>query len=140
MLPDSIACAKMMSRQEHPIGGLQEALLEPREFAHQIVDWVAEKQAEDIILLDVGEVSLLADYFIICSGTTARQLGALAQEVRQQAKQIGASLLHLEGDPRTGWVLMDFADVVVHIFSPELRAYYRLEELWRDSNVVVRMP
>lgn len=113
--------------------------LEPKAFALQIVDWLADKQAEDIILLDVHEVSIIADYFVLCSGTSERQLGTLGEEVRQQAKQAGARLLHLEGEPRTGWILLDYGDVVVHIFSPELRAYYRLEELWQDSNVLVRM-
>lgn len=113
--------------------------LDPKTFARQIVDWLADKQAEDIILLDVHEVSILADYFVLCSGTSERQLDALIQEVRQQAREAGARLLHWEGEPHTGWILLDYGDVVVHLFSPELRAYYRLEELWKDSNVLVRM-
>lgn len=103
------------------------------------MDWLADKQAEDIVLLDVHEVSILADYFVLCSGTSERQLDALIQEVQQQAQKAGARLLHLEGEPNTGWILLDYGDVVVHLFSPELRAYYRLEELWKDSNVLVRM-
>lgn len=114
--------------------------LESRELAHHIVDWVAEKQAENITLLDVQKISLLADYFILCSGTTERQLGAIADEVREQAQKAGATLLSLEGEARAGWLLLDYGDVIVHILSPELRAYYRLEELWRDSNVILRMP
>ncbi|MGC8837854.1 MAG: ribosome silencing factor [Anaerolineae bacterium] len=113
--------------------------LEAKILARQIVDWLADKQAEDIILLDVHEVSILADYFVLCSGTSARQLDALTEEVRQQARKAGARLLHLEGEPDTGWILLDYGDVVVHIFSPELRAYYRLEELWQDSNVLLRL-
>ncbi|MGQ9584284.1 MAG: ribosome silencing factor [Anaerolineae bacterium] len=104
------------------------------------MDWVAEKQAENITLLDVQKISLLADYFILCSGTTERQLGAIADEVREQAQKAGATLLSLEGEARAGWLLLDYGDVIVHILSPELRAYYRLEELWRDSNVILRMP
>lgn len=124
----------------HQTGVVRRLLLESRELARQIVDWVADKQAEDIILLDVREVSVLADYFVICNGTSQRQLTALAQEVRQQAKEHGASLFQVEGEPRSGWILLDYSSVVVHIFSPELRAYYQLEDLWRDSNVVLRMP
>jgi ribosome-associated protein len=118
---------------------LRRDALDAKALARQIVDWLADKQAEDIILLDVHEVSILADYFVLCSGTSERQLDALTEEVRQQAKEAGARLLHLEGEPHTGWILLDYGDVVVHIFSPELRAYYRLEELWQDSNVLVRM-
>lgn len=118
---------------------LRRVALDAKVLARQIVDWLADKQAEDIILLDVHEVSILADYFVLCSGTSTRQLDALTEEVRQQAREAGARLLHLEGEPNTGWILMDYGDVVVHIFSPELRAYYRLEELWQDSNVLVRM-
>lgn len=123
-----------------PLHALRRTALEAKTLARQIVDWLADKQAENIILLDVHEVSILADYFVLCSGTSTRQLDALMEEVRQQAKAAGARLLHLEGEPDTGWILLDYGDVVVHIFSPELRAYYRLEELWQDSNVLVRMP
>lgn len=133
------AASVVQSLQNACASVLRRVALDAKVLARQIVDWLADKQAEDIILLDVHEVSILADYFVLCSGTSTRQLDALTEEVRQQAREAGARLLHLEGEPNTGWILMDYGDVVVHIFSPELRAYYRLEELWQDSNVLVRM-
>ena len=90
--------------------------------------------------MDIRKVSLLADYFVLCTGSTERQLGALTAEVREQAKAAGLSLLLTEGEPRGGWVLMDYGGVVLHILSPELRAYYRLEDVWPDSIMVMRMP
>jgi ribosome-associated protein len=105
-----------------------------------MVDWLAEKQAEDIVLLDVRKVSLFADFLVLGNGTTERQLDALSTEVREQAKKAGIAIFHAEGQADSGWVLLDYGSVVVHLLSPRLRAYYRLEEVWRDSSVVVRMP
>ncbi|NLE75641.1 MAG: ribosome silencing factor [Chloroflexi bacterium] len=114
--------------------------LEPRALADQIVEWLAEKQAENIVLLDVSKLSLVVDYFVICNGTTGRQLGALLNELRTQAKQADEPLLRLEGDPQSGWIVADYGAVVVHLLSPELRAYYRLEDVWREARLVLRMP
>jgi len=89
--------------------------------------------------LDVREVSLLADYFIITTGEVERQIRAMADEVSQELKGHGHLPLHIEGDAASGWLLMDYGDVVVHIFSPTMRQYYRLEELWKGARVVVKM-
>lgn len=114
--------------------------LDSLELARMIVDTMAEKQAEDILLLDLRDVSILADYFVIASATSERHGRAIAEEVRAQAKEkLGAMPLHVEGEVDHGWVLMDYGSVIVHLFSPETRKYYDLEGFWRAARVVVRL-
>jgi len=85
-------------------------------------------------------LTTLADCFVICSGTSERQLRALASGVREEVKgRRGLLPLHVEGEPASGWVLMDYGAVIVHIFAPELRAFYDLEGLWRQGRIVVRI-
>lgn len=105
-----------------------------------MVDTLTEKKGSDIALLDIREQAVFADYFLICSGESDRQLQALANSVAQDAKQKAQVLSNgIEGDPASGWVLLDFGDLIVHLFSPEKRAYYDLEDLWEDAYVVLRM-
>jgi len=92
-----------------------------------------------VILLDIRTISLLADYFVICSGDSERQIRAIAEEIREKVKEAGIRLLHIEGDSPSGWVLMDYGDVIVHIFAPTVRSYYQLEKLWSDAPMVVRI-
>jgi ribosome-associated protein len=115
-------------------------LLNSLELARHIVDTIADQKGEDILLLDIRDISILADYFVIGSTTSDRQAKAVLDEVREKVKQeTDARLLHVEGEPGTGWVLMDYGDVVVHLFSEEMRRYYDLEGLWQEGHVVVRM-
>ncbi len=110
------------------------------ELAHAIVGTLEEKKGEDILLLDIGAVCSFTDYFVICTGGSERTLNALATEVqRRLRKEHRVRVGHVEGDALSGWVLLDYGDVVLHIFSPELRKYYRLEELWQDGQVVVHL-
>jgi ribosome-associated protein len=105
-----------------------------------VVDIVEEKLGEDILLLDIRELSLFADFFVICNGTSERQLKALVEGVRETVKnELDILPHHIEGEPASGWVLLDFIDVIVHIFTPELRAYYDLEGLWHEGKVLLRM-
>lgn len=104
------------------------------------MDTAADKKAEDVLLLDVSKQSVVTDYFVICSGTSERQLQAISEGILEQArKQLRAKPRDVEGVGSTGWVLLDFGDVIVHIFSPEKREFYSLEELWRDAKVIVRL-
>jgi ribosome-associated protein len=110
------------------------------ELARYIVDAIADQKGENVLLLDISAISILADYFVIASTTSERQARAIVDDVREKVKQdTDARLLHVEGEPGTGWVLMDYGDVVVHLFSEEMRAYYDLEGLWQEGRVVVRM-
>jgi ribosome-associated protein len=85
------------------------------------------------------QVSLLADYFVLCNADSTPQVRAILEQVRDEAAKAGSRRLHVEGEPESGWVLLDYGSIVVHIFSPELRAYYDLEGLWSKARLVVRI-
>ncbi len=104
-----------------------------------IVDAISERLGSDIVMLDMEGVSLLADYFVLCNAESRPQFNAIIDEVQDQVKATGERRVHVEGEASSGWVLLDYGSVVVHIFDPELRAYYNLEELWKDARLVVRI-
>ena len=103
------------------------------------MDAVSDKQAEDVLLLDIRQVASFADYFVIASGTANRQIQAIVEAVEQAMKDEGAKPLGREGKPDSGWVLLDYGDVIVHIFAPEEREFYDLEGLWHTATPVVRI-
>lgn len=90
-------------------------------------------------MLDLRAVTLIADYFVLCSGESTRQLRAITDGIVEGLRESGQRPLRIEGTPESGWMLVDFGSVVAHVFSPELRAYYALEALWKDAPTVVRM-
>lgn len=92
-----------------------------------------DKKAEDIRVIDISEVSVLADYFIIASGTNRSQLQALADNVQESLGRAGYTLKQVEGYNTANWILMDFNDIIVHIFDKENRLFYNLERIWRDG-------
>ena len=95
-----------------------------------------EKKATDIRVIDISGVSVLADYFIIANGSSRPQIQALADEVSEKMEKAGAELKQTEGYEHANWILMDFGDVIVHIFNPENRLLYDLERIWRDGKDV----
>jgi len=103
------------------------------------VEAASEKQAVDIVLLDVHEICSFASYFVICSGESERQISAIYDEIEQTLKKEGILPHHREGTLDSGWMLLDFGDIIVHIFAPIERAYYRLDELWSQAVPIVRM-
>lgn len=92
-----------------------------------------DKKAEDIRVIDISEVSVIADYFIIASGTNRSQLQALADNVQESLGRAGYTLKQIEGYNTANWILMDFNDIIVHIFDKENRLFYNLERIWRDG-------
>ncbi|WP_113826709.1 ribosome silencing factor [Enterococcus cecorum] len=97
---------------------------------------VDDKHAQDIIALDVREVSLLADYFVICSGNTDRRINAIVDEVVEQAYKNQMDVKRVEGKEASKWVLIDLGDVIVHVFNQSEREFYQLEKLWSDAPLV----
>ncbi len=91
------------------------------------------KKAVDLVTLDISKIASFARYFLICSGESSRQVQALADEVEMKLKEKGTRPNHIEGYRHAEWVLMDYVDFVVHIFSRRAREYYDLERLWRDG-------
>jgi ribosome-associated protein len=108
-----------------------------RQLAVQIADAIAESPASDTRVIDIHELSPIADFFVICSGENERQLRAILRAVDDELGKVGLAAKRIEGDPTSGWILMDYSDVVVHIFDADLRAFYRLEELWADAPVLL---
>lgn len=92
-----------------------------------------DKKAEDIRVIDISEVSVLADYFIIASGTNRSQIQALADNVQESLGRAGYELKQVEGYNTANWILMDFNDIIIHIFDNENRLFYNLERIWRDG-------
>src|SRR5579884_2861139 len=125
----------MMEHESAVPGAAPEALA----VAHLVVDAASDKKAHDILLLDVRGIASFADYFVICSGTSERQVRAIADGIDEALSRQGVHPYRREGKPADGWVLLDLSDVVVHIFAPASRAFYSLEKLWERGRVVVRL-
>jgi len=107
--------------------------LESRELVEKIVSILEEKKAKDLNIIDIREISILADYFVICSGTSTTHIKTLADEVEEKMLEAGIELLHKEGYNSARWILLDYGEVVVHIFHEEDRQFYNLERLWADG-------
>ncbi|HAL30650.1 MAG TPA: ribosome silencing factor [Coriobacteriia bacterium] len=108
--------------------------MEPREIALLAASAAISKKAIDPVVLDVAETLVITSYFVIASGGSDRQVAAIADEVEKVLReQAGVKPIGREGEREREWVLLDFADVVVHVFQPEEREFYRLEKLWSDA-------
>ena len=96
----------------------------------------AEKQGERVAVLDVRDLIVITDYFVIASGGSARQVRTIVEEVEKALRGLSVKPVRREGQQENRWVLLDFVDIVVHVFAPEERDYYDLERLWRDAPVL----
>ncbi len=96
----------------------------------------ADKKASDIVVLDIHELTPIADYFVICSANSGTQMEAVANAVRDKLEESGVSCRGVEGLSEARWVLLDFGDVVVHVFRAEDREFYHLERLWGDAKTI----
>ncbi len=109
------------------------------DLAKRVVDLDADKKASDIVLLEVGDLTTLADYFVVCSGASERQLGAIADGIAEGLRDEGIAALGREGSPAAHWVLLDLGAVIVHIFAPPERDFYALERLWAEAPILLRV-
>ncbi len=110
--------------------------LSSREFALKAVHLLHEKKASEISLLEVSKISLIADYFIICEGASKIQTRAICDHLLDHLSDEGHSLLRLEGYQEARWILLDYGDLIIHIFQPEDRQFYNLERLWGKAELV----
>ena len=118
----------------------RESSLEAQELARRIVEIASDKLATDIVLLDIRQIGSFADYFVVASTASERQMQAVVRDLEQTLRNDdGVRPLRVEGQASSGWVLIDYGDVVVHLFSAEQRGFYRLEELWSAAVPLVRM-
>ena len=97
------------------------------------------KKGEEILLLDIKEIASFTDYFVLCTGTSDRMLDALADATLETVNHRHRKRGKKQGEAREGWVVVDYGDVVVHLFSPDQREHYRLEEFWQDGRVVLKL-
>ena len=112
--------------------------LDSLEVARDIVNAVEDKKAENIVLLDLRPDVVISDFFVICSAGSDRQIRAIADNVREAIKEKYQRLpVSVEGQAQSGWMLMDYGDVIVHVFGEKEREYYNLEGFWRQANVLL---
>jgi len=116
---------KASATKSKKLQGIPEQL---RAAALKVLD---ERQADDIADFDMTGRSSIADYIIVASGRAARQIGAIAHYLREAFEKLGAKYVHIEGQGQGDWVLVDGGDIIVHLFKPEVRAYYKIEEIWQ---------
>jgi ribosome-associated protein len=114
---------------------MTQAERDPAELARRIVDLLSERQAENITLLDISQVANFTDYFVIANAQNDRHMRALIDAFDTELAREGVKSLRTEGEPDSGWVLVDFGDVIAHLFTPEDRAFYNLEGLWQRAGV-----
>ena len=109
------------------------AAISPGTLTREIRDCLDDNKAEDIVAIDLAGKSTLADTMIIATGNSDRHVGALANHALKRLKELGVDHVQVEGMPHNDWVLLDAGDVIIHIFRPEVRAFYRLERLWAEE-------
>ena len=112
-------------------------IIETGTIARRTVELADDKQASEIMLLDIRSQSTIADYFVICSGDNDRQVKAIVEHIDEKMEQEFGLSPRREGSPDTGWIVLDYNDVVIHVFSPAQRDFYRLEQLWSKVPPVV---
>ena len=101
-------------------------------------DALEDKKAVDITIIDISEVSVVADYFIIASGTNRNQVQALADNVEEQLGKAGYTMKQAEGYRTGNWILLDYGDIIIHVFDSENRLFYDLERIWRDGKTITK--
>ena len=109
------------------------------ELAHTIVEALEDKKGENIVLLDLQNIAMFTDYFVICTGTSDRMLDALADAVIEKIRDVTSLKGRPQGQSASGWVVIDFGSVIVHCFAPETRDFYKLEELWKEGKILLRL-
>jgi ribosome-associated protein len=114
--------------EEHPLKG--------RELADKIAQAALKKKAGDLVALDLTGLTIIADFFLICSGESTTQVRAIAESIESELAGVGVRPLGVEGLNYSHWVLLDYGDIIVHVFEKETRAYYNLEKIWMDAKVI----
>ena len=110
--------------------------MDTKEQAHLIAKALSSKKGLDVEVIKISDVSVLADYIVIATGTSSTHVKALADEVEYQLDEAGFSVSQIEGHRGNGWILLDYIDIIVHVFDDKSREYYNLERLWEDGTVV----
>lgn len=109
--------------------------MDSKKLVDKIVEIMQDKKAKDINIIDIHNITVIADYFVICSGTSTTHIKAIADEIDFKLNEIGLEAYHKEGYDTATWILLDYADVVIHVFHQEDRSFYNLERLWSDGEM-----
>jgi ribosome-associated protein len=110
-----------------------EDVIEPANLARKIAAIASESLVTDILVLDIQQLSTISEYFVIGSAGNPRHLRAVTERIVRDLKDAGVQPLRVEGQPETGWIVLDYGSIIVHMFTDEQRAFYRLEELWSGA-------
>lgn len=110
--------------------------MDAKEMTRLVIEALEDKKAEDIKIIDISHVSVIADYFVIANGTNTNQIQALSDNVEEVLGKVGCHPRQIEGYQNANWILMDFQDVIIHIFDKENRLFYDLERIWRDGVLI----
>ena len=108
-------------------------MTDPNEIAREVAEVASDTLAANITILDISQISSFADVFVVCSADNVRQLNALREAIVTRMNEQGVRTRRAEGMAETGWVLLDYGDVIVHLFTEEQRSFYRLEEVWSEA-------
>lgn len=134
---DDPAASGDLVAETAPIGEADPATHIGRDLALRIAAVIADSPAANTIVLDIHRGSSFADFFVICSGENERQLRAIVRDIADGMSEQGVRPQRTEGSPLSGWTLLDFGDVIVHVLSVDQRAFYRLEDLWADAQTLL---
>ena len=134
--PGVLPSADGLPRRDGPAAAGERAALD---LARRIVELAEDKKAADIVLLELAPLTTLADYFVICSGGSERQLDAIADGIVSALRDERTKPIGREGTPASHWVLLDYGSVIVHIFTPPERDYYGLEKHWSEAKTILRV-
>lgn len=107
-----------------------------KEMVKLAIEALEDKKADNIQIIDISEISAIGDYFVIAGGNNRNQVQALADNVDETLGKAGFNPKQIEGYPKANWILMDYRDVIIHIFDSENRSYFDLERIWRDGNII----
>ncbi|MEP7379637.1 MAG: ribosome silencing factor [Chloroflexota bacterium] len=139
-LPEPTPICSGLPRRRKPVPKASDSPAEQAlNLGRRIVELASDKKASDIVLLEIGGLTTLADYFVICSGQSERQLRAIVEGIASALRDEGIKPVGKEGSAGAHWMLIDYGSVVVHVMAPPERDYYQLEKLWADAPLVVRL-
>ncbi len=110
-------------------------MTEKKTLQHQIAELALTKKAKDVIILDLRKLTSMADYFVVCTGDSEPQVKAIADAIMSGMEELGERAWHAEGLQNLQWILLDYVDVVVHVFHKDVRSFYGLEKLWGDAKI-----
>ena len=125
--------------REHQLVTIQTGEYDATSVVRDIADVAVDRKASDVTILDIGKATTLADYFLIVTGTSDRQINAVANAIQERMKDLGVHRMAREGLPADGWVLLDYGQIIVHVFGQEQREYYDLERRWSDAPTLLKV-